>query len=98
MRQVHEITARLAITPGLALTQGSETQALALRKNDQPVDEYKAALEYYMRRLEAMVSNVENMGVDLKEVCRTHKHHYASDDQDEGCTHCGVRREKCRRS
>lgn len=44
MRQVHEITARLAITPGLALASGSETQALALRGNDQPVDQYKAAL------------------------------------------------------
>lgn len=44
MRQVHEITARLAITPGPALSSGSETQALALRKSDQPVDEYKAAL------------------------------------------------------
>jgi hypothetical protein len=44
MKQVHEITARLAITPGLALSSGSETQALALRKDDRPVGEYKAAL------------------------------------------------------
>jgi hypothetical protein len=47
MKKAQELTARLAITPGLALPgadQPSETQALALRGNDQPVEEYKAAL------------------------------------------------------
>lgn len=43
MSQVRELTARLAITPGLALPSGNETRALALR-TDQPMDEYKAAL------------------------------------------------------
>ena len=43
MNRVREITARLAITTGPALTSGSETSALALR-TDQPMDEYKAAL------------------------------------------------------
>jgi hypothetical protein len=44
MGQVREITARLAITPGMALPQGgSEMSALALR-SDQPMEDYKTAL------------------------------------------------------
>jgi len=42
--KVRELTDRLAITSGLSLQGASETQALALRVNDQPVDQYKAAL------------------------------------------------------
>lgn len=47
MRKAQEITTRLAITPGLSLPgheAPSETQALALRGEGQPVEEYKAAL------------------------------------------------------
>lgn len=47
MKKAQEITSRLAIAPGLSLPgaeQPTETQALALRGNDQPVEEYKAAL------------------------------------------------------
>lgn len=44
MGKVRDITARLAISPAQALPAHSETQALALRSGDQPVDEYKAAL------------------------------------------------------
>lgn len=41
--EVKELTERLAITPGLALP-ATQATALALRSNDQPVEEYKAAL------------------------------------------------------
>lgn len=44
LKQVNDIAQRLSITPSAALTDGSETQALALRGSSQPVDEYKAAL------------------------------------------------------
>ena len=42
--QVHELTSRLAIIPGLALSSKGETYALTLR-TDQPMDDYKTALE-----------------------------------------------------
>jgi hypothetical protein len=44
MGQVKELTARLSIGNNPALPEASETQALALRTGNQPVDEYKAAL------------------------------------------------------
>lgn len=44
MEEVKEVTARLSITTGPALPGASETQALALRGNEQPVEQYKKAL------------------------------------------------------
>ncbi len=44
MQRVRDVTARLAITPGLALPSGSETSALALRTDGQSMEEYSTAL------------------------------------------------------
>lgn len=45
MGRVHELTARLSISPSPELYSGDETQALAVRNtNDQDMDGYKAAL------------------------------------------------------
>jgi len=55
-------------------------------------------LDYILLRLDQAFKDVEVMGVDLKEIAKTHKHHYATDDVDEGCTHCGVRRREAVRA
>jgi hypothetical protein len=44
MEKVQDVTRRLAITPKQSLSDGSETQALALRSGQQPIKEYKQAL------------------------------------------------------
>jgi hypothetical protein len=44
MDKVRDVTARLAIAPGPALTDGNETQALAVRGATQDMDAYKKAL------------------------------------------------------
>jgi len=44
MAEVQEITRSLAISPRQSLSDGSETQALAIRSGSQPVNEYKEAL------------------------------------------------------
>lgn len=44
MNKIRQITAGLAITPKAQLQDGGETQALAVRGNSQPVDEYKKDL------------------------------------------------------
>jgi hypothetical protein len=44
MKEVQEITARLALTAGKRALPGSETQALALRGSGENVEEYKTAL------------------------------------------------------
>ena len=49
-------------------------------------------LGHIVESLDKIIEGVERLGVDLKAVLTEHKHHYATDDVDEGCTHCGVRR------
>lgn len=48
-------------------------------------------IEYLVLRIERAVQDMDWVGVDLKKTSNC-KHHYATDDIDEGCTHCGLRR------
>jgi hypothetical protein len=49
-------------------------------------------LDLLMRRIDEMVKGVERLGIDLQDVTKAHEHEYPSDDIDDGCVHCGIRR------
>lgn len=87
------------------MAQEAQIRLLAIKSVYESLDEKVKASEgktafhdemhdvdILVNHIDAIIKGVEVMGVDLKDVTTTHDHHYATDDLDEGCTHCGVRR------
>lgn len=60
-------------------------------KTQSAFHEERWVLGQEIRNLDRLEKDVENLGVDLQEVIKEHKHHYATNDPDQGCSHCGMK-------